>query len=292
MKVIREVDFPYLNESFAKNNFVKHIILLHILPYLLKPKSIETIRKFQLPILFKTQLMLLNKQQTLNKKQRLKINALEGKKVTDKASDYYAYKIEYDFYNSLGGDEALLDAYTLNDIRNFICNKAQYLMAVHSLVKTYISMWVEYSDDQLRKVPSWADCYRLCQLEPDIDNPSMGRSRFAEYQVLGRKALEEGAYKEFKNSSHLIYGYVEALLQKGVIPEKVEGNKKTFIDGEVAKILCSFEKNSALLSEILKHSLYAQKYLIGCVHPNSSRDLDLWLLPEKKLKDNYGIVCK
>ena len=84
MKVVRKVDFPYLNESFAKNNFVKHIILLCILPYLLRPKSIEEIRKYQLPILFKTQLMLLNNQQTLNKKRRLKISALEDKKVTDR----------------------------------------------------------------------------------------------------------------------------------------------------------------------------------------------------------------
>ena len=116
------------------------------------------------------------------------------------------------------------------------------------------------------------------------------RNRLSDYpyQTLAEKALEEGAWKEFKYSAHLVYGYIETLLEKGQIPQIPEGNVVNFIKSNVANVLTKFDDNYLFLKRMLIHSFKAQDVLLKHKHSKSSRNLELWILPEH-LKKQYKL---
>lgn len=151
-------------------------------------------------------------------------------------------------------------------------------MAVHAIVKYYMNWVDEYKKDSTSQEPSFNECFlRL-------------RNRLSDYpyQTLAEKALEEGAWKEFKYSAHLIYGYIETLLEKRLIPQVPEGNVVNFIKNEVANVLVNFDDNYIFLKRMLTNSFKAQDVLLKYKHSKSSRDLELWILPDY-LKKQYKL---
>ena len=224
--------------------------------------------------------MLLAQEISKERVRNYKINAINNVQPTQRSADYYdSYKKEYDYYNSLGGNDALLDGITMRDILNFMSRKAEYIMAVHAIIKLYIKWCNDFEIGLVKKEPSFAECYLKLR----------NSSNEYPYQTLAEKALEEGAWKEFKSSSHLIYGYVEALLQKSVLPPSPEGNVVSFIKDIVSKVLCNLADNSRHLHCILQNASVAQSVILHKRHSKSSKMFELWQLPLDELKKNFNI---
>lgn len=272
------VAIPFIEAEYKFDDWIKYLIFMHILPYMLKPASGEEWKGFALPISLYIQTLLLKDMKNSNRCIKAQIEALEESKYKKLNFCTSHYRREFDFYKSLGGSEALLESFTLREIREFVQNKAEYLMAVHAIVKYYINWVDDYKKDKSTQEPSFNECFLKL------------RNRLSDYpyQTLAEKALEEGAWKEFKCSAHLVYGYIEALLEKEQIPQAPEGNVVNFIKNNIANILIKFDENYLILKRMLINSFKAQDVLLKHKHSKSSRNLELWILPEH-LKKQYKL---
>ena len=293
------IDFPYLNHKFNRSDLVKNIIFTHLMPYIMEPnfEKIEERKKWQRLAAVKTQKMILDIQDKVKTKNKYKIDAINDVNIKDQTKDYFAYKLEYDFYQKLGGDDAFYNTCIWNDVTNFIKTKAGYLLSIYTVMKLYMDKWDEYNkykeegNKQENKgvyleEPSLEKCYIECGDE-DYDGINFPLQSFK------TKTIKEDIWKEFKNSAHLIYGYIAALIEKNLIPipdEKV--NKPSFIDKDIGPILADLDNNSKYLREMLSYALKAQNYRLKCMHSKGSKKIDIWFLPEDKLKENYGIRPK
>lgn len=300
------IDFPYLNHMFNRGDFVKNIIFTHLMPYIMEPnfEKIEERKKWQRLAAVKTQKMILDIQDKVKTKNKYKIDAINDVNIKDQTKDYFAYKLEYDFYQKLGGDDAFYNTCIWNDVTNFIKSKAGYLLSIYTVMKLYMDKWDEYnkykeeekskeqndgnqkSNDNLMKEPSFEDCHQDCadRAKNINDYP---------FQSYSTKSIKDDIWKEFKNVAHLIYGYVEALVENEVIvlPPETQ-NKVDYINNKISPILANLDNNSKYLREMLSYALKAQNYRIKHKHSKSVKNVDMWILPEDILKKNYGIKSK
>lgn len=274
------IDIPFIEAEYKFDDWIKYLIFMHILPYMLRPASEDDWKGFALPISLYIQTLLLKNMKNSNHRLKTQIEALEGSKYKKLNFCTSHYRREFDFYQSIGGNGALLEAFTLREIKEFIQNKAEYFMAIHAIVKYYMNWVDEYKKDKSTE-PSFNECFLKLK----------NRLSDYPYQTLAEKALEEGAWKEFKYSAHLIYGYIETLLEKGQIPQIPEGNVVNFIKSNVANVLTKFDDNYLFLKRMLIHSFKAQDVLLKHKHSKSSRNLELWILPEH-LKKQYKLGMK
>lgn len=278
----REIDIPFADKSYEFTGWVNYFIFMHILPHMFKPKSKESIVEFALPISLFIQSELLDSEFEGEKQRtKIKIDILEKHKFKDMNTPRAYYSCEREFYEKIGGDEALLEAYTMREVREFIKNKALSIMAIHSMIKVYIEMCEKYELDKSRAEPSFAKCFEF------FSNNPQGYP----YQTLAEKGLEEGAWREFKCSCHLIYGYVEGLMQKGLIPKTPQGNAEIFIKTTISNILIDFDKNYDCLKTIMSHAMIAQNFLQKYQHSKSSHSINIWQLP-KNFEKQFRLKLK
>lgn len=280
------INFSLIYGDYEKDHFYKELFLYKLVPYMLYSsfdkdgKPLDELKYANLAVSLKLQEMLLAQETSRERVRNYKINAINDVQPTQRSADYYdSYKKEYDYYNGLGGNEVLLNGITMRDILHFMQRKSEYIMAVHAIVKLYIKWCNEFEARLVEKEPSFAECYlKLRNLSDEYP-----------YQTLAEKALEEGAWKEFKSSSHLIYGYVETLFQKGIITLQPEGNIVSFIKEVVSEKLCNISENSKHLHLILQNASIAQSVISYKRHSKSSKMFELWQLPLDELKKNFNI---
>ena len=141
------IDIPFVEAEYKFDDWIKYLIFMHILPYMLKPAS-DDWKGFALPISLYIQTFLLENMKNSNHRLKTQIEALEDRKYKKLNFCTSHYRREFDFYHSIGGNGALLEAFTLREIKEFIQDKAEYFMAVHAMVKYYMN-WVDgYKKDK------------------------------------------------------------------------------------------------------------------------------------------------
>lgn len=222
-----EVDFPYLNYSFTKTNFVREIILLHLFPYMLDPTRESSINRLKAPIFAKTSAMIL-REQSDSKQRKFQIDALSSVNTRNSASPYFAYKLEFDELQNLGGVDAILHGANWSIIEDKIRSDITYLFSIYAVTKLLLKHYSNKEDSSY----SYNDAFR----DSRIDD-----SKFNEFCLIGDKAIEENAWKRFKYSSYLIYGYIEALYANNLIPQ-IPDDLQLLKDNDKKKYLADLKK--------------------------------------------------
>lgn len=287
-----EVDFPYLNQCYTRNNFVREIMLLHLFPYMFAPASEKTINQYKAPVFAKTSSMIL-KRQSDKKQLKFKLDTLNNVIAKDSTSDYFAYRLEYDELQKLGGDERILNDTNWSMLQNYIREETPYILSIYSVIKSFIKL----NTNNPQHTYGYNDAFEEIKKEG---------SKFNEFHILGSKALEEHAWKNFKSSAHLIYGYIEALYANNrmpEIPERITNLKtsdakkyitdfKSFLRTDIANVLLDTQTNAKLFNDIVGYALYAQSILDKNKHKNNSNRFHRVVLSEQKFRENYGIKAK
>lgn len=284
------IDFPYLNYQFGKNIAVKEILLLHLFPYILSAYQLENIKSYQAPVTLMTMNMILA-DETEKTQKKFITNALNDIKTKTKTSCYFAYKLEYDEFQRVGGYESILYNKNWASIEQEIKDNAESFFTIHAIVRHLLR---NYS-------PNVKKSYSYNQAFSDARGAN---DKYSQLVLTGSKNIEEQVWKKFKYAAHLIYGYIEALYVNHQIPETPERIKnisdkklyraelRKYINTELGAILTDTEQNAKFMDDIIGYALYAQQIFPNLKHQNNSHNFYKILLPEDKLKKNYHFKVK
>lgn len=284
------IDFPYLNYQFGKNIAVKEILLLHLFPYILSAYQLENIKSYQAPVSLMTMNMILA-DETEKTQKKFITNALNDIKTKTKTSCYFAYKLEYDEFQRVGGYESILYNKNWASLEQEIKDNAESFFTIHAIVRHLLR---NYS-------PNNKNSYSYVQAFRDVKSAN---DKYSQLILLGSKKIEEEFWAKFKYVAPIIYGYIEALYVKHQIPEIPERIKnisdkqlyrtelRKYINTELGAILANTKQNAKFMDDIIGYALYAQQIFPQIKHRNNSHDFYKILLPEDKLKQNYRFKAK
>lgn len=265
---MNEIEFPYLNHKISPNSLedAKENIWFHMIPYIVA-RTDEELCAYKSIMSLNLQTMILSNLDTRQEKISYKINALKNKKTKKYLYDLYLY--EHQFYETNGGDDTVLLGYTLRDIQNILQEDASVLILIYFRVLNLLRL--------AKYAPEKYSINRSSKMIYNLHIISDTRETIKNYWSYDKI---EKSWQRYKSVSHIIYGYVQTLVDHNILDLNLNFTTST----DIPTIISDYNEYYSFVDEILGYAVYAQDILTKFKSKNSELTLNLTTIPPKILK--------
>ena len=265
---MNEIEFPYLDRKISSDSleYAKENIWYHLLPYIVAQTDNE-LQGYKSIISLSLQSSILDELKTQQDKIQYKINALKNRKLNKYLFDLYLY--EHQFYEANGGDDTVLMGYTLRDIETILRKDASILILIYFRILNLLRL-AKYAPKKYSINRSSKMVYNL---HTASDTNEITRC-FWSYDKI------EKSWQKYKSVGHIIYGYVQTLVDHNILDLNLNFTTST----NISTIISDYNEYDSFIDSILGYAIYAQEILTNLKSKNSETTLSVMIIPPKILK--------
>lgn len=236
---MNEIEFPYLDRKISSDSleYAKENIWYHLLPYIVAQTDNE-LQGYKSIISLSLQSSILDELKTQQDKIQYKINALKNRKLNKYLFDLYLY--EHQFYEANGGDDTVLMGYTLRDIETILRKDASILILIYFRILNLLRL-AKYAPKKYSINRSSKMVYNL---HTASDTNEITRC-FWSYDKI------EKSWQKYKSVGHIIYGYVQTLVDHNILDLNLNFTTST----NISTIISDYNEYDSFIDSILGYLL-------------------------------------